>query len=238
MALRILLISGAAGLCLAGFAALAAPAHDWLAVCSKCMSPTVIELTGAGTANAQARARITQAEVKGWCEQWQPGDASCVRQNLNSSEAKQDYRASANCPAGQLTAVDGQRYTLAGVWPGGDIGAGRVRFRDAGGRIVDRSNAANGLGLAQNWEVLCPGIKQAGAARPAAPPAAGIQAAYSVGQIVEARYGSEWVRARVNAIRLAPGPNKGANGPEPAYDVSLANGKHGVVPGRMLRPAP
>ena len=49
--------------------------------------------------------------------------------------------------------------------------------------------------------------------------------------MVLARYGSQWIRAKVNAVRQV----KGRNGPELAYDVSLDNGKRGLVPARMLR---
>ena len=57
---------------------------------------------------------------------------------------------------------------------------------------------------------------------------------FAVGQAVLARYGSEWVRGRINQIRKLNGPK----GPETAYDVTLANGKRGIIPQRMLRKAP
>jgi hypothetical protein len=228
------------GLCVVGllwFASIAAA--EWLALCSRCVSPTVFSLTGADTANALAQARITRAEIEGWCANWQPGDAACVQRGLQEHDLTKVYRASADCMAGRITPVDGNSYQLAGAWDNKDIGGGRSRWRDASGKIVGRDNASGGLGISQQWEVLCPlAGKRAGQARgPAAsartptPPAVALKADYTVGQVVMARYGSQWVRAKVNAVRQT----KGRNGPELAYDVRLDNGKRGQVPARMLR---
>jgi hypothetical protein len=222
--------------------ALAAPAAsaEWLALCSKCVSPTVFSLTGADTANAVAQARITRAEIEGWCANWQPGDAACVQRGLQEHDLKKVFRASADCRAGRITPVDGKTYQLAGVWDNSDIGGGRSRWRDAQGRIVGRDNASGGLGISQQWEVLCPsaGKRSAGqakapaaAARMAPPPAVPLKAEFTVGQVVMAKYGSQWIRAKVNAVRQV----KGRSGPELAYDVRLDNGKRGLVPARMLR---
>jgi hypothetical protein len=225
-----------------GAAIAATSSADWLSLCSKCLSPTVTSKSGIGTANAMAEGRITRTEAANWCTNWAPGQsqAACVGEQMSSEEAKRSYRATADCPAGRLVAADGKSYTLAGVWVG-DIGAGRAKFRDAGGKIVGRSNAENGLTIAQNWEVLCPGpvrsakpavAVQPPAAGPANLPQAGLVAQFSVGQVIEAKYGPDWIRARVNSIRSANTPR----GPQLAYDVSLANGKRGLVPARMLRP--
>ncbi len=215
-------------------------AAEWLALCSKCLNPTIFSLTGADTANALAQARITRSEIEGWCANWRPGDAGCMQQGLQEHDVQKVYRASADCTAGRITPVDGMTYRLAGVWDHSDIGGGRSRWRDAQGGIVGRDNASGGLGISQQWEVLCPsaGRRAAAAAAPnaapareAAPPAAPRRPEFSVGQVVMARYGSQWVRAKVNAIRQV----KGRNGPELAYDVRLDNGKRGLVPARMLR---
>jgi hypothetical protein len=53
--------------------------------------------------------------------------------------------------------TDGKTYTLAGTWDNSGIGAGRTRWRDSSGKIVGRDNASGGLGISQQWEVLCPG---------------------------------------------------------------------------------
>ena len=58
-------------------------------------------------------------------------------------------------------------------------------------------------------------------------------AEYAIGQTVQARYGGEWIRARVNKVTQLTGPR----GPEVAYEVSLDNSKRGIVPSRMLRPS-
>jgi len=218
---------------------------EWLAICSKCVNPTIFSLTGHDTANAVAQARITRAEIEGWCTNWQPGDAGCVKQGLLDHDLKKVYSASADCSAGRITPVDGNTYRLAGAWDNSDIGGGRSRWRDAQGKIVGRDNASGGLGIAQQWEVLCPSAgKRVGQVRPPATgaaaaagrsapptPAAPRKADYAVGQVVMARYGSQWIRGKINAVRQV----KGRDGSELAYDVSLDNGKRGLVPGRMLR---
>lgn len=222
-----------AGLAMCGGATTASAQADWLALCSKCVNPTVFSKSGIGTANAVAEARITSAEVQGWCANWQPGDKNCVKQQLAAEDLNKVYRATANCPAGRITPIDGKTYSLAGVWDNRDIGAGRSKWRDAAGRIVGRDNASGGLGISQQWELLCPGKGQ-GAKRALVEPqvARDLPAAeFAEGQIVQARYGREWVRARVNQVRRVNGPG----GPEISYDVSLENGKRGIVSARMLR---
>jgi hypothetical protein len=220
----------------------AAAEREWLSLGSKHWSPTVISKSGIGTANASAEARVTREAIEGWCANWTPGDRDCVRRELSSPEARKTYRASADCVAGRITAVDGQTYTLAGRWDHKDIGGGRTRWRDASGKIVGRDNASGGLGISQQWEVLCPETRKA-AAKPAStkPAAAAPQGAhkappagYSVGQVVEARYGREWVRGRIMKISQV----RGARGPELAYDVRLDNGQRGLLPEHMLRRAP
>ncbi|MBP9931296.1 MAG: hypothetical protein KBF63_18610, partial [Rhodoferax sp.] len=101
----------------AGLLALGAGVHaEWLALCSKCVNPTIFSQTGTDTANALAQARITREEIEGWCANWQPGDAACVKQGLLDNDLKKVYRASADCTAGRITPVDGNTYQLAGVW--------------------------------------------------------------------------------------------------------------------------
>ena len=216
----------------------AGAAEEWLSLGSKHWAPTVTSSSGIGTARASAEAKVTRKEIEGWCANWSPEDKGCVQRELASPEAKQTYRASADCTRGRITAVDGNTYTLAGTWDNSDIGAGRTRWRDSSGKIVGRDNASGGLSISQQWETLCPGpVKspQAGNSdsgaqkRVTSVPAA----QFTVGQLIEAKYGSEWVRGRINAIRQVTG----ANGPELAYDVRLDNGKRGVLPARMVRRA-
>ncbi len=130
---------------------------EWLSLGSKSWAPTVVSKSGIGTANAVAAAKVTHKEIEGWCANWSPGDKACVQRELSSPETKKTYRAAADCVAGRITPVDGNTYMLAGKWDNSDIGAGRTRWRDATGKIVGRDNASNGLGISQQWEVLCPG---------------------------------------------------------------------------------
>ena len=173
---------------------------------------------------------MTRKEIEGWCANWTPDDKGCVARELASDAAKKTYRASADCTKGRITAVDGE--TLDGVWDASDIGAGRTRWRDRSGEVVGRDNASGGLGISQQWEVLCPGpvkTPQPASTRPAAP-----VGEFAVGQVIEAKYGRDWVRGRVEKIR----PVAGSDGSRVEYDVRLENGQRGILPARMLRKAP
>lgn len=229
---RRLLVLGMAALIARGSDAVAE--SDWLSLGSKHWAPTITAKSGIGTAHAVAEARVTRKEIQGWCANWSPDDKGCVARELASDAAKQTYRASADCTRGRITAVDGGTYTLDGVWDASDIGAGRTRWRDGGGKIVGRDNASGGLDVSQQWEVLCPGRMKvpphAGTAAPAGVPTA----EFAVGQTIEAKYGREWVRGRIEKIRQVTG----AKGPELGYDVRLDNGQRGILPSRMLRKAP
>ena len=232
-------LGAAAALGLAGAAAHAAQG-EWLSLCSKCLSPSISAKSGIGTAHATAEARITRQDAEDWCVNWSPGEKSCAREQLASDEAKRTYRATADCLAGRITPIDGQTYTLAGKWTS-DIERGRTKWRDAAGQIVRADNASNGLAISQQWEVLCPGPLRA------APPAAaavapgraqpapyGSPAPFAVGQVIEAKYGPDWVRGRIDRIRQV----QGRAGPELAYKVRLVNGGRGIIPARMLRAVP
>ena len=52
---------------------------------------------------------------------------------------------------------------------------------------------------------------------------------YAVGQIIEAKFGRDWVHGRIDKIR-----QMGPKGPI-EYEVRLDNGQRGIVPARMLR---
>lgn len=220
-------------------AALGASSGEWLSLgSSKGWAATVYAKRGLGTADAVAEARVTREEIEGWCQNWSPADKGCVARELATPEAKRSYRASADCVAGRITTASGGTYTLAGTWDASDIGAGRTKWRDADGKIVGRDNASGGLGISQQWELLCPGpLKVRRSAAPFVPPAAAQPAAgaqFAVGEIVHARHGRDWVPGRVQAIRKLPGPR----GVELQYDVRLDNGMRGILPARMLRKAP
>ncbi|MEO8112898.1 MAG: hypothetical protein ABI655_00860, partial [Phenylobacterium sp.] len=88
-------------------------ASDWLSICSQCVSPTVTRHTGYGTANAVAEGKITRSDVASWCAQWQPDDRTCLRTQSASEDMAKTYRATADCTAGRITAVDGETYAHA-----------------------------------------------------------------------------------------------------------------------------
>lgn len=243
--MRISAIVGATFACLCGVSL--AASDEWLSLGSKHWSPSVFSRSGIGTSNARAEARVTREAMQGWCENWAPGDRDCVRREMASPEAKRTYSASADCTRGRITAVDGQTYTLAGRWDNSDIGGGRTRWRDRDGRVVGRDNASGGLGIAQQWEVLCPegrAATRSGAsgsaptvqapAQRAPQPSMSMARNFAVGEVVYARSGPAWVRGRVTHISQLAGPR----GPEIAYGVSLDSGERGVLPPHMLRKAP
>lgn len=211
----------------------------WLAVCNKCASPTIFSKTGIDTDHAVAEARMTRAEIAGWCANWSPEDKGCVKRELSAQDMQKIYRATANCLTGQITPIDGRTYTLAGVWDNSDIGGGRSKWRDASGHIVGRDNASGGLGISQQWEELCPNAGKKApnplAAKTGKPANHSVQklpaAEFAVGQRVLAKYGNEWVGGIVNKIHYRNGPK----GTQIDYDVSLENHKRGIVPARMLR---
>ncbi|MBS0520126.1 MAG: hypothetical protein JSR90_15635 [Proteobacteria bacterium] len=242
MARRIARIVGLMLLCASAMATSAnGDDRPWLALCRKCLSPTVVESSGLGTTHAVAVARITREGATDWCGNWQPDHvASCVQEALASDDARLTYRATADCLHGRITAIDGVTYSLAGVWTSG-IGKGRTKWRDPSGQVLGTEGPAGGLGISQQWEVLCPSAAAHSSARPPtspparpASPGASPHYAFAVGQEIEAKYGRDWVRGRVTRIW----PHEGAHGNEPAYDVQLVNGKRGILPTAMLRPVP
>lgn len=237
----------------------AANQREWLSLGAKSWAPSVFRKSGIDTAHAVAEARVTRADIQGWCENWSPEDRGCVEREYTPEVARGIYRASADCVRGRITPVDGSTYSLAGYWDDSDIGGGRTRWRDAAGHIVGRDNASGGLGISQQWEVLCPGrahgVPGSAAARaarapaavpraPAAPhvaPAASHAAPdpafsgalFAPGQAVEARYGTSWVRGHVDSVQRV----RSAQGPAFAYNVRLENGLRTQLPARMLRAA-
>jgi hypothetical protein len=167
-----------------GPAAAARPGGDFLPLCllERCLNPRVLSKSGVGTANATAAAKVTAEDAKIWCAKYNPTYKDCVRDRVEYGGAAErlsdvEFKASANCQAGTLAAVDGLQYTYIGTWPDGR-GAGRPRFRgphttdgtthfeQQGGPQVasgawDIADLANGPGsgesLAIQWEVLCAG---------------------------------------------------------------------------------
>lgn len=223
------------GLAAAVAAAQAAGRGEWLAICGQCLNPSVSAKSGIGTAKAVAEGRITRADAEAWCASHSPRERNCARDQLASEAAKRSFRATADCTAGRITAIDGVTYSLAGVW-NRDAGKGRTRWRDPTGKIVGQDTASNGLAISQQWELLCPGITKAEPNVPvikAAPPAAVALPAFTVGQAVEAKFGRDWIGGEVMRVQQMLGPG----GARYEYDVALENGQRATLAARMLRPA-
>jgi len=215
--------------------------QEWLALCNQCLSPSVTSKSGIGTDHAVVEGKVTRRDAEMWCGAWQPSDnlEPCIKEQLASDDARQTYRASADCVHGRITNLDGQTYSYAGVW-NSDIGKGRSKWRGADGKLVGQDNASGGLSIAQQWELLCPGpFKGAPAAAtpapsstskpsPATPPT--LHPDFAIGEQIEAKYAGSWVRGRVQGIRQAHGSPTALE-----YDVALENGKRGILPARMLR---
>ena len=165
-------------------AAVSRPGGDNLPLCllERCLNPRVLAKSGVGSANATATAKVTAEDAKGWCAKYNPTYKDCVRDRVDTGGAADrlsnvEFKASANCQAGTLAAVDGLTYTYIGTWPDGR-GAGRPRFRGphttdgttqfeqqgapqvASGAwsIADLANGpGSGESLAMQWEILCAG---------------------------------------------------------------------------------
>lgn len=149
---------------------------EYLPICNlpKCLNPQVTSKSGIGTANAMAEAKIAPEDAEKWCATYKPRDKYCPKEQVKSGWVgfRSLYRASANCLAGHMTAIDGGTYTYAGVWEDGN-GKGRPRFATSNPRVVaqkwdepgvtvDGSGTITGWGggspnLAAQWEVLCAG---------------------------------------------------------------------------------
>jgi hypothetical protein len=150
--------------------------EEWLSLCGQCMSPSVTSKSGIGTEHAVVEAKITRKDAAMWCGAWEPSDnpEPCIRKQMATPEAKEIYRASADCIHGRITSVFGETYSYAGIWTS-DIGKGRSKWRGADNKIVGQDEASGGLAIADQWEVLCPGPFKgtvAGALTKSAPAAA------------------------------------------------------------------
>lgn len=144
----------------------------------KCLNPRVTVKSGIGTANAVAEAKVHPDDAAKWCATYKPKDKLCAAEQVRSGWVgfRSLYRATADCVAGRMTAIDGNTYTYAGVW---EDGAGKGRPKFANGRVpartwdetgvsIDPTGTITGWGggspnLAAQWDLLC-----AGAPAPAA----------------------------------------------------------------------
>jgi len=149
---------------------------EYMPICNlpKCLTPQVTSKSGTGTANAVVEAKIAPEDAAKWCATYKPRDKYCPKEQVQSGWVgfRSLYRASADCPAGRMTAIDGSAYTYAGVWEDG-AGKGRAKFATSNPRVVsqkwdepgvtvDPSGTINGWGggspnLAAQWEILCAG---------------------------------------------------------------------------------
>ncbi len=148
---------------LAGFAVRTAQATDrqWLSTGDR-FGPRayLTALSGAGTEAATAEGRVDRASAEEACRDNGSTESDCVEQILRN-EAGRTHRASADCRGGILKPTTGGVFRYAGLWTSG-VGNGRSRWRDEAGQFVGQASAGGGLGLAQQWEVLCPaaGVRQ------------------------------------------------------------------------------
>jgi hypothetical protein len=140
----------------------------------KCLNPRVTTKSGIGTANATVEAKVTPEDAAKWCATYKPLDKLCQQEQVRSGWIgfRNLYRASADCVAGRMTAIDGNTYTYTGVWEDGP-GKGRPKFTTPNARFphqkwdetgvdVHPSGSITGWGggspnLAAQWEVLCAG---------------------------------------------------------------------------------
>lgn len=149
---------------------------DTMPICTlpKCLNPRVTAKSGIGTANATVEAKVTPEDAAKWCASYKPRYKLCQQEEVRNGWIgfKNLYRASADCVAGRMTAIDGNQYTYVGVWEDGP-GKGRPKFTttnrrfphtkwDETGVEMHPSGSITGWGggspnLAAQWEVLCAG---------------------------------------------------------------------------------
>jgi len=119
----------------------------------------IFESGDIGGRDAFAKARVTEKSARDWCENWRLGDPvkTCAAE-IMQAEAERVYEAKADCHAGVLTSISGDRYRYDGLWKNTSDGMwdGWQRFKDDNGKNVGTSNAAGGLTLAAQWRTLCP----------------------------------------------------------------------------------
>lgn len=184
--LRFSSVAGLVGLCGIGFlvaflssgGTAQSAGVEYMPVCNhpKCLNPQVTSKSGIGTATATVEAKVGPEDAAKWCATYKPRDKFCPKEEvkMGGTGARSIYRASADCSAGRMNAIDGNVYTYAGVWPDG-AGEDRPRFMNPKTRIPaqkwDETGADFAAGtkeeiigwgggspnLAAQWEVLCAG---------------------------------------------------------------------------------
>ena len=84
---------------------------EHLPICNlpKCLNPQVTSKSGIGTATAMAEAKIALEDATKWCATYKPRDKYCPKEQVQSGWVgfRSLYRASADCAAGRMTAIDG-----------------------------------------------------------------------------------------------------------------------------------
>ena len=184
---------------------MAADGAETMPICTmpKCLNPRVSTKSGIGTATAAAEAKVTPEDAAKWCATYKPKDKLCTQEQVRNGWIgfRNLYRASADCVAGRMTAIDGNQYTYVGVWEDGP-GKGRPKFTttnrrfphtkwDETGVDMDPTGIITGWGggspnLAAQWEVLCAGAPTP-AVKVAQPPAQAPQSAAPAPNAVQVR---------------------------------------------------
>ena len=187
---------------------LAADGAETMPICTlpKCLNPRVTAKSGIGTANASVEAKVTPEDAAKWCASYKPRYKLCQQEEVRNGWIgfKNLYRASADCVAGRMTAIDGNTYTYIGVWEDGP-GKGRPKFTttnrrfphtkwDETGVEMHPSGSITGWGggspnLAAQWEVLCTGASAptVAAVSTSQPPAQALQSAAPVPNAIQVR---------------------------------------------------
>ncbi len=129
------------------------PLGDEFPGSSKTISPIIYEFTDYGGNNSSMKAKVTAESVKSWCENWKPGDASCVKdQGIDETV----YEAHANCETGDLW-TGGRHLLFNGPEEANKDFSGYVNMKDADtGKRLGASNADRGREFGAMWLELCP----------------------------------------------------------------------------------
>lgn len=139
---------------LSGWLLTSASNADIFPVVSKVPDAVINATSGIGTSNAKVTAAISKQAIQDWCDNWKPGDKTCIVDMQGS--IGETYHASADCYSGTMTDPSGQKVKWSGLNRGNDWDR-FYQFKDTKtGENVGFSNANGGVRLMTQWMTLCP----------------------------------------------------------------------------------
>jgi hypothetical protein len=133
----------------------AAAKDTWFYLGPRTPSAEIYNISGFGTEKAFAEARVTDEEIKEFCDNFYPGLTSCEK--ATRSEYPRPFTASANCVAGTIITVYGDELIFAGERKRrSEADSPNVTlWRKKDGPVLGTGPFDGGNVPAQNWSALC-----------------------------------------------------------------------------------